>query len=119
MERFIRHRNIERYRRLLALTVDEAERRLIASLLAAEEAREAGDPARPVPLLRRIPELLSVGLPGYQGRMAEPTEEPRCPRCGASMQLKRVVPRVAVHPELRTFECRVCREVTTEQVAAE
>jgi hypothetical protein len=35
------------------------------------------------------------------------------------MQLKRVVPRVAVHPELRTFECRVCREVTTEQVAAE
>lgn len=47
MERFIRRRNIERYRRLLAQTVDEAERRLIASLLAAEEAREAADPASP------------------------------------------------------------------------
>lgn len=35
------------------------------------------------------------------------------------MQLKRVVPRVAVHPELRTFECPACHEVITEQVAAE
>jgi len=47
MERFIRRRNIERYRRLLTQTVDEAERRLIASLLAAEEAREAVDPGGP------------------------------------------------------------------------
>lgn len=47
MERFIRRKNIERYRKLLAQTADEAERRLIASLLAAEEAREVADPSDP------------------------------------------------------------------------
>lgn len=47
MERFIRRKNIERYRKLLALSVDETERQLIASLLAAEEEREAADPACP------------------------------------------------------------------------
>lgn len=56
MERFIRRRNIERYRRLLATTKDESERRLISELLAAEEAREAADsslaPVSPKTLLR-------------------------------------------------------------------
>ncbi len=45
VERFIRRKNIEHYRKLLAETADEAERRLIEKLLAAEEAREAADPA--------------------------------------------------------------------------
>lgn len=44
MERFVRRKNIERYRKLLAQSVDEAERRMLASLLVAEEAREAADP---------------------------------------------------------------------------
>jgi len=30
------------------------------------------------------------------------------------MKLKRVVPKVAAHPELRSFECSACREVITE-----
>lgn len=32
------------------------------------------------------------------------------------MRLARVVPAVAGHPELRSFECRSCREVRTEAV---
>ena len=51
--------------------------------------------------------------------MVDCVKEPPCPRCGAPMQLKRVVPRVSVHPELRSFECRACREVITQTVEAE
>lgn len=47
MERFIRRKNIERYRKLLAQSGDETEQRMLASLLAAEEAREAADPNGP------------------------------------------------------------------------
>jgi hypothetical protein len=35
------------------------------------------------------------------------------------MVLNRVLPRFASHPELRTFECRDCREAVTEPVADE
>jgi len=35
------------------------------------------------------------------------------------MELKRVVPRYLVHPELRSFECPQCHEVITEQVEPE
>lgn len=38
---------------------------------------------------------------------------PNCPRCSEPMRLARIVPAVARHPELRTFECRTCREVAT------
>ena len=41
---------------------------------------------------------------------------PKCPNCGQSMRLARVVPAVAGHPELRSFECGSCREVKTEVV---
>jgi hypothetical protein len=41
---------------------------------------------------------------------------PTCPHCGASMQLARVTPRAFGHPELRSFECRACREVVTLEV---
>jgi hypothetical protein len=40
MENFIRRANIERYRRLLALATDEAERQRIVKLLAEEEAKD-------------------------------------------------------------------------------
>jgi len=40
MERFIRHENIKRYRKLLLETKDNAERRLIQKLLTAEEQKE-------------------------------------------------------------------------------
>jgi len=41
---------------------------------------------------------------------------PQCPKCDQPMRLARVVPAVAGHPELRTFECGACREVRTEVV---
>ena len=44
MERFVHRQNIERYRRLLAETVDEAERRRIMKLLAEQEAKEPPPP---------------------------------------------------------------------------
>ena len=41
---------------------------------------------------------------------------PNCPNCAKPMRLARIVPAVAGHPELRSFECRTCREVTTVPV---
>jgi hypothetical protein len=32
------------------------------------------------------------------------------------MRLAQIVPRVSVHPELETYECRPCRQVTTKVV---
>lgn len=40
MESFVHRENLERFRRLLAQTTDEAERRTILKLLAEEEAKE-------------------------------------------------------------------------------
>ena len=40
MEWFIRQQNLERFRRLLAQSTDEPERRQIQKLLAEEEAKE-------------------------------------------------------------------------------
>jgi hypothetical protein len=40
MEWFIRQQNLERFRRLLAQSPDESERRQIRKLLAEEEAKE-------------------------------------------------------------------------------
>ncbi|MFN3657872.1 MAG: hypothetical protein ACK4UO_11510 [Pseudolabrys sp.] len=44
---------------------------------------------------------------------------PDCPHCGEPMRLARVVPALAGHPELRSYECSDCREVLTEPVNAE
>jgi guanyl-specific ribonuclease Sa len=41
MERFVRHENIKRYRKLLLETTDNAERRLIQKLLTAEEQKKS------------------------------------------------------------------------------
>jgi len=40
MDRFIRRENIERYRRLLTETTDEAQRRQLLTLIAEEEAKD-------------------------------------------------------------------------------
>ena len=40
MERFVRHENIKRYRKLLLEAKDDAERRLIQKLLTEEEQKE-------------------------------------------------------------------------------
>lgn len=40
MDHFIRRENIERYRRLLEQTTDEAQRRQILKLIAEEEAKD-------------------------------------------------------------------------------
>ena len=39
MERFIRQQNIERYRRLIDISTDEAQRRVIFKLLAEEQEK--------------------------------------------------------------------------------
>lgn len=44
MERFIRRKNIEHYRKLLAETTDEAQRQQLLKLLAEEECREPRPP---------------------------------------------------------------------------
>jgi hypothetical protein len=48
MERFVRHENIKRYRKLLLETTDNAERRLIQKLLTAEEQKEPPDSSLPM-----------------------------------------------------------------------
>jgi hypothetical protein len=41
----------------------------------------------------------------------------KCPNCAKPMRLARVIPAVAGHPELCSYECLSCREVTTVEVA--
>lgn len=36
-----------------------------------------------------------------------------CPKCGDTMQLARVTPRLGPHPDLLTFRCDACGEVVT------
>jgi hypothetical protein len=47
MEWFIRQQNLERFRRLLAQSSDDSERRQLVKLLAEEEAKARAAPARP------------------------------------------------------------------------
>jgi hypothetical protein len=47
METFVRHHNIQRFRNLLARTVDETQRQTLLKLLAEEEMKEAtADPTQ-------------------------------------------------------------------------
>ena len=52
-------------------------------------------------------------------RMREPPTElasqgpPACPSCGKPMAFARTVPRFGRHPELRSFWCAPCQEVST------
>ena len=41
MDQFLHHANLERFRKQLANTVDEAQRRTLLDLLAAEEAKDS------------------------------------------------------------------------------
>jgi hypothetical protein len=47
MEWFIRQQNLERFRRLLAQSSEESERRQLRKLLAEEEAKERQAATRP------------------------------------------------------------------------
>jgi hypothetical protein len=49
MERFVRHENIKRYRKLLLEAKDDAERRLIQKLLTEEEQKEPRESSSPTP----------------------------------------------------------------------
>jgi hypothetical protein len=49
MERFVRHENIKRYRKLLLEVKDDAERRLIQKLLTEEEQKEPRESSSPTP----------------------------------------------------------------------
>ena len=67
-------------------------------------------------------EVNEPGLHSAQCHMSEfPTEvasqrPPACPSCGKPMALARTVPRLGRHPELRSFWCAPCREVSTISV---
>ena len=82
MERFIRHENIKRYRKLLLETKDDAERRLIQKLLTAEEQQEPPEsslPMLPANAMREQPPAgLRVPISGSQ--LKDGSEKPyaRC-----------------------------------------
>lgn len=44
MDRFVHRANLEHFRRLLAQTADEAQRRKLEKLIAEEEAKDASAP---------------------------------------------------------------------------
>ena len=46
MERFVHRANLEHFRRLLAQTTDEAQRRKLEKLIAEEEAKDAQPPSK-------------------------------------------------------------------------
>lgn len=46
MDRFVHRANLEHFRRLLAQTTDETQRRKIEKLIAEEEAKDAPPPKR-------------------------------------------------------------------------
>jgi len=39
---------------------------------------------------------------------------PLCPRCRKPMDFVRSIPKVGALPELRTYQCKPCRETVTE-----
>jgi hypothetical protein len=47
MDQFIHRENLERFRRLLAQTTDEAQRRQLEKLIAEEEAKDDLTPREP------------------------------------------------------------------------
>jgi hypothetical protein len=55
MERFVRHENIKRYRKLLREAEDDAERGLIQKLLTEEEQKEPLESSSPTPPTIRSP----------------------------------------------------------------
>jgi len=46
-----------------------------------------------------------------------PSPDPLCTQCSGRMRLTRILPQIGVYPELRTFECGRCAQVTTEAMA--
>ena len=46
--------------------------------------------------------------------MSDAVPPPNCPKCQQLMSLGLVIPKVGVHPEIRSFKCRACGEVLTK-----
>src|SRR5262245_58886366 len=65
MERFIRHENIKRYRKLLLEAKDKAERRLIQKLLTEEEQKELPPEAPSPATAPRLTDLPFWRLPAF------------------------------------------------------
>ena len=48
------------------------------------------------------------------GPSSTPDPESRtCPRCNGAMKLVQITPKLAWLPELKTFQCSSCKEVST------
>ena len=69
---------------------------------------------------RRTPRLIHVNARPSQADhdavMIEERPKPTlaCPHCGKPMRLAQVIPGIGALPELLTFECKACAEVTTK-----
>jgi hypothetical protein len=48
------------------------------------------------------------------GGMIDTDNPPTCPNCREPMRIGHVVPRLAGHPEIRSFQCGSCGEVIVE-----
>jgi hypothetical protein len=70
MERFIRHENIKRYRKLLLEVKDDAERRLIQKLLTEEEQKEPPPEALSPATAPRLSDLTFWRLPALTANVA-------------------------------------------------
>jgi hypothetical protein len=77
MERFIRHENIKRYRKLLLEVKDDAERRLIQKLLTEEEQKELPPEAPSPATAPRLPDLTFWRLPALTTNVAETADRVR------------------------------------------
>jgi hypothetical protein len=76
MERFIRHENIKRFRRLLLDARDDAERRRIQKLLIQEEQRESAAETPSPSTAPRLPDV-SWRLPALTANVSDTAERVR------------------------------------------
>jgi hypothetical protein len=60
--------------------------------------------------LRNFPELNAPYKSLYLDGMTDTVDPPNCPNCREPMRLGHVIPRLAGHPEIQSFQCNSCGE---------
>jgi hypothetical protein len=77
MERFIRHENIKRFRKLLLDARDDAERRRIQKLLIEQEQRKSAAETPSPSTAPRLPDVPSWRLPALTANVSDTAERVR------------------------------------------
>jgi predicted RNA-binding Zn-ribbon protein involved in translation (DUF1610 family) len=108
MERFFTQKNVERYRRMLVNPRDEAQRRIILTLLADEAAKLKEQAPRAG---KARPAGMFVSNSTTAERMPSVTAFAACPTCGEAMQ---VSPRATPHST--QMECKQCGHLQSRLV---